>query len=288
MSVALANTDEVTLRKFLVYSAFLHGALALAIGISAWYQYRGNEWNSVGGNLGNDVKVNLVPSAGIPMPKPDMTTDSHAVDPTKGLYKEEPKAPEIPEIPKDALEIPKFKDDQPAKPKPVIHPDKEFKDEPRKKATTHPSKVFEDLRPTPSNAVHTGQGGNPDVLTGYGNTPGAATSGMKIQGQGGGDFATRDGWYVEAVRRKIGSNWNLFEIDPAVRSARRARSVMTFTINRDGSVKNIRMELSSGNQSMDISVQRALASASPMPPLPNDYSGSYVNVDFDFDLSMTK
>jgi protein TonB len=288
MSVALANTDEVTLRKFLVYSAFLHGALALAIGLSAWYQYRGNQWSSTGGNLGNDVKVNLVPSAGIPMPKPDLTTDSHAVDPTKGLYKEEPKAPEIPEIPKDALEIPKFKEEQPAKPKPIVHPDKEFKDEPRKKPVVRPSKVFEDLRPTPSNAVHTGQGGNPDVLTGYGNTPGATTSGMKVQGQGGGDFATRYGWYVEAVRRKIGSNWNLFEIDPAVRSARRARSVMTFTINRDGSVKNIRMELSSGNQSMDISVQRALANASPMPPLPNDYSGSYVNVDFDFDLSMTK
>jgi protein TonB len=288
MSVALANTDEVTLRKFLVYSAFLHGALAIAIGLSAWYQYRGNQWSSTGGNLGNDVKVNLVPSAGIPMPKPDMTTDSHAVDPTKGLYKEEPKAPDVAEIPKDALEIPKFKEEQPAKPKPIVHPDKEFKDEPRKKPVVHPSKVFEDLRPTPSNAVHTGQGGNPDVLTGYGSTPGAATSGMKVQGQGGGDFATRYGWYVEAVRRKIGSNWNLFEIDPAVRSARRARSVMTFTINRDGSVKNIRMETSSGNQSMDISVQRALANASPMPPLPNDYSGSYVNVDFDFDLSMTK
>jgi protein TonB len=124
--------------------------------------------------------------------------------------------------------------------------------------------------------------------TGYGTTPGTTASGVQIQGQGGGDFATRYGWYVEAVRRKIGSNWNLFEIDPAVRSARRAKSVLTFTINRDGSVKNIRMEQSSGNQSMDISAQRALASASPMPPLPNDYSGAYVNVNFDFDLSMTK
>jgi protein TonB len=288
MSVALANTDEVTLRKFLVYSAFLHGALALAIGLSAWYQYRGNQWASVGGNQGNDVKVNLVPSAGIPMPKPDMTADSHAVDPTKGLYKEEPKAPEIPEIPKDALEIPKFKEEQPAKPKPVVHPDKEFKDEPRKKPVVHPSKVFEDLRPTPNNAVKYGKGGTPNMPTGYSNTPGATAGGVQIQSPGGGDFATRYGWYVEAVRRKIGSNWNLFEIDPAVRSARRAKSVLTFTINRDGSVKNIRMEQSSGNQSMDISAQRALASATPMPPLPNDYSGAYVNVNFDFDLSMTK
>jgi protein TonB len=217
-----------------------------------------------------------------------VTSDSHAVDPTKGLYKEEPKPPDIPEVPQDALAIPKFKDQTPPKPVPVVHPDKEFKDEPRKKPVVHPSKVFEDLRPAPPNAVNYGKGGSPNLPTGYGNNPGQTTSGVQIQGQGGGDFATRYGWYVEAVRRKIGSNWNLFEIDPAVRSARRAKSVLTFTINRDGSVKNIRMETSSGNQSMDISAQRALANASPMPPLPNDYSGSYVNVNFDFDLSMTK
>ena len=286
MSVALANTDEITLRKFLVYSVFLHGALVVAIGLAAWYQYRGSEWQGPGGTLGDAAKVTLVPSAGMNLPQPDLTSDSHAVDPTKGLYKEQPKPPDIPEVSPDALAIPKFKDETP--PKPVYKPDKEFKDEPRKKPVVHPSKVFEDLRRTPDNAADYGNGGGPKLATGSSNTPGPSTSGMKIIGQGGGDFATRYGWYVEAVRRKIGSNWNLFEIDPAVRSARRARTVITFTINRDGSVKNIRMETSSGNQSMDISAQRALASAGTMPPLPNDYSGSYVNVDFDFDLSMTK
>jgi TonB family protein len=286
MSVALANTDEVTLRKFLVYSAFLHGALALAIGVAAYVQYRGDQWNSVGGNQGNDVKVNLVPASGIPMPKPDSFNDSHAVDPTKGLHKEEPKAPDVAEMPKDALEIPKFKEQQVIKP--PVAPTKEFKDEPRTKKVPHPSKVFEDLRPTPNNAVNYGKGGSPNLPTGNGTTPGQTTSGVQVQGQGGGDFATRYGWYVEAVRRKIGSSWNLFEIESGVRNARRAKSVMTFTIYRDGSVKNMRMEQSSGNSSMDMSAQRALANAAPMPALPNDYSGSYVNVSFDFDLSMTK
>jgi periplasmic protein TonB len=286
MSVALANSDEVTLRKFLVYSAFLHGALALAIGVAAYVQYRGDQWNSVGGNQGNDVKVNLVPSAGINMPKPDFTSDSsHAIDRTNGLYKEEPKPPDIPETPKDALEIPKFKEDNAPKPP---KREKEFKDEPRKKPEPHPSKVFEDLRPTPNNAVNYGKGGNPNLPTGSGEAPGAPTSGVQVQGQGGGDFATRYGWYVEAVRRKIGSNWQLFEIDPAVRNARRAKAVVTFTIMRDGSVKNVRMEQSSGNSSMDLSAQRAMANAGSMPALPNDYSGSYVNVSFDFDLSMTR
>ena len=285
MSVALANSDEITLRKFLVYSVFLHGTLALAIGISAWYQYRGNQWQGEGGALGSETKVTLVPNAGMNLPKPDFTSDSHVVDNTKGLYKEEPKPPEIPEVPQDALAIPKFKDQTP--PKPAFKSDKEFKDEPRKKPVPHPSKVFEDLRRNPDNAVNYGKSGSPD-MSGSGNVSGPPVSGMRFLGQGGGDFATRYGWYVEAVRRKIGSNWNLFEIDPAVRSARRARTVLTFTINRDGSVKNIRMESSSGNISMDNSAQRALASAGTMPPLPNDYSGSFVNVDFDFDLSMTK
>jgi TonB family protein len=285
MSVALANSDEITLRKFLVYSVFLHGTLALAIGLSAWYQYRGNQWQGEGGALGSETKVTLVPNAGMNLPKPDFTSDSHVVDNTKGLYKEEPKPPEIPEVPQDALAIPKFKDQTP--PKPAYKSDKEFKDEPRKKPLPRPSKVFEDLRRNPDNAVNYGKSGSPD-MSGNGNVSGPPVSGMRFLGQGGGDFATRYGWYVEAVRRKIGSNWNLFEIDPAVRSARRARTVLTFTINRDGSVKNIRMESSSGNISMDNSAQRALASAGTMPPLPNDYAGSFVNVDFDFDLSMTK
>jgi protein TonB len=286
MNVALANSDEVTLRKFLVYSAFLHGTLALAIGVTAYVQYRGNQWNQMGGNMGNDTKVTLVPGAGIPMLKPDFSTESRAIDPTKGLYKEEPKPPDVAEIPKDALEIPKFKETAPVKP--VVRPDKEFKDEPRKKPVPHPSKVFEDLRPTPNNAVDYGKGGTKSLPSGNGTAPGASTTGVQVQSQGGGDFATRYGWYVEAVRRKIGTNWNLFEIDPGVRSARRAKSVMTFTIYRDGSVKNIRMEQSSGNSSMDTSAQRALANAVPMPALPGDYSGSYVNVSFDFDLSMTR
>src|ERR1700761_7363185 len=121
MSVALANSDEITLRKFLVYSIFLHGALAAAIGVAAYVQYRGDQWNSVGGNLGNDVKVTLVPAAGIPMPNPETFTDSHAVDPTKGLYKEEPKAPDVAQTPKDALDIPKFKEENVVKP--PVRPD---------------------------------------------------------------------------------------------------------------------------------------------------------------------
>jgi TonB family protein len=290
MSVAVANLgpapDELSLRRFLIYSVCLHGAIALALGTAAYLQFRGDQWNSVGGNLGDSVTVNLVSPAGINLPKPDNFTDSHAVDPTKGMYKEEPKPPDLGAVSKDALEIPKFKED--AVIKPPVRPDSDFKDEPRKKPEPHKSKVFEDLRPTPNNAVNYGKGGSPNLPNGFGNNPGQAAAGVQVQGQGGGDFTTRYGWYIDAVRRKINSNWDQFTIDAAVRSARRAKTTMTFTIYRDGSVRNVRMEQSSNNLSMDNSAQRALLASSPMPALPNDYSGSYVNVTFDFDLSMSR
>lgn len=63
---------------------------------------------------------------------------------------------------------------------------------------------------------------------------------------------------------------------------------MTFRIFRDGTVKNTQLTQSSGNLSMDNSAQRALLSSNPMPPLPSDYSGSYVDVTFDFDLSLNQ
>jgi TonB family protein len=88
------------------------------------------------------------------------------------------------------------------------------------------------------------------------------------------------------VRRSVGQSWLQTTIDPAVRAARQAHCVMTFRINRDGSVTNIQLLQTSGNLSMDNSARRALDGIR-FGPLPNDYSGSGVNVTFDFDLSLT-
>jgi TonB family protein len=63
---------------------------------------------------------------------------------------------------------------------------------------------------------------------------------------------------------------------------------MNFRINADGSVSNIRLFQSSGNQSMDYSAQRALMSIGSFNRLPNDYMGSFVDVTFDFDLALTQ
>jgi protein TonB len=123
-----------------------------------------------------------------------------------------------------------------------------------------------------------------NLPSGYSDTPGASASGVAVQGPGGGDFATRYGWYVQSVRRAISQNWIQTSIDPSVRAARNAHAVAAFRIYRDGTIKNIRLDTSSGNRSMDDSATRALLSIDKLPTLPADYSGAYVDVTFDFDL----
>jgi TonB family protein len=260
------SADDLGLRKFLVYSLILHVFLVLWIAVSIYFHLAGPEWGDVGGTSGS-VDVKLVgPASGIPMPPQPIVTDSKTVDPTKGLWKEDPK-PKPPEPPTPAEKVPVFKNE---KPKPI----------------THKSKVDEPKVPPPDNAVDYGKHGSPDLPTGYAPTPGGGSGPVSVKGQGGGDFASRYGWYIEAVRRSVGQNWLQTTIDPPVRAARQAHCVMTFRINRDGTVSNVQMSQSSGNLSMDNSARRALDGIH-FGPLPNDYNGNSVDVIFDFDLSLS-
>ncbi len=259
-------SEEIPFKPYLTVSGVLHAGLLILLALASYFHWeRGNRWAGVGGG-GENVKVNLVGSAGIPMPMEKTITESNVVDPTKTLNKPEEK-PKPPEPPTKAEKIPEFKHEKPLPP-------------------SKKSKVFEDKSPRIDNAVP-GKGGPPNLPSGVGTNPGS-TPGMAVKGEGGGDFASRYGWYIEAVKRRIQSNWQQSTIEPAVRQARTAHAVVQFTIAKDGSVKDIRISQTSGNYSMDTSGIRALQASNPMPALPPDYSGSYVTVLFDFDLGMTR
>ncbi len=137
MTTAVANPQDQSLRQFLVYSIIMHASLAVVMVVSAYIQFRDNRWGGVGGELGG-TKVTLVPAAGIPMPKESVVKDSKAVDPTKGLYKEEP--PKPPEPKTDATKIPKFEKEKPLPP-------------------SRPSRTLENKTPIPDNAVRYGKAG---------------------------------------------------------------------------------------------------------------------------------
>ena len=71
------------------------------------------------------------------------------------------------------------------------------------------------------------------------------------------------------------------EVDPGITSARRA--YLTFDILRSGQPANIQVTQSSGIPSLDQSALRALRRIDTFGPLPADYSGSKVSVEFWFD-----
>jgi len=265
MTYAVANPDDLNLRSYVVYSVVFHTLLTVAALSASFLERRGNDWGGPGGKLGG-TKVNLVSTAGIPMPKESVVKESKAVDPTKGLHKEEP--PKPPEPKTDATKIPKFTKEKPLPP-------------------TRQSRTLENKTRVHDNDINYGKGGNPNLPTGYSQNPGES-SGVATIGQGGGDFGARYPWYVDAVRNRVRQVWDQTAIDPAVRAARRAHAVVTFRISTNGTVSSIRMSQSSGNSSMDYSALRALQTIDSFKALPNDYMGSYVDVTFDFDLSLVQ
>jgi protein TonB len=86
---------------------------------------------------------------------------------------------------------------------------------------------------------------------------------------------------VRIVQQKVSENWLKYEIDPNIANAHRV--YISFDIDRSGRPANVQLEQSSGVPSLDISAVRALQRIDTFGPLPNDYSGSKVGVEFWFD-----
>jgi len=279
MYTAVANSEQISFKPYITASGILHAALIVLLALSAYFHWEGNRWAGPGG--GNEsTKVTLVGNSGVPMPKIPSVNESNVVDPSKSLWKNdikpEPPQPKKEEIvPPDLKNVPEFKTLEKLNKKPPPPP--------------RQNKAFEPKIPNPTNAVPGKNLGAPNISTGAGTNPGSSTTpGLAIKSEGGGDFASRYGWYIESVKRRIQGNWLQNTIDPSVRAAHTAHAVVEFTITKDGTVKDVQISQASGNVSMDNSGLRAIMSSNPMPALPPDYPGSSVRVIFDFDLSMTR
>ena len=132
--------------------------------------------------------------------------------------------------------------------------------------------------PEETNQIPYGEGG--PVSGPYTMTAGGAKGGFGFTG-GGGDFGSRFAWYVQAVQRKVSDNWMKYEIDPSIHQANRV--YITFDIARDGHPANVQIEQSSGVPSLDQSAVYAIQRIDTFGPLPPEYSGGKVSVEFWFD-----
>ncbi len=217
----------------------------------------GSTWGAGGG--GDAMGVTLVST--IPLPASPAQTQNVLANESKGLTKSHPK-PEGERTGRDSDSRQERQD---------------------KAETTHYRDSSQKPQPQPeaeaSNEVPFGQGG--PVSGPYGTfSAGGAKGGFGFTG-GGGDFGSRYAWYVRVVQQKVSENWLKYEVDPRITDARRV--YVTFDIKRDGHPANVQVEQSSGVPSLDQSAVRALQRIDTFGPLPPDYSGSKVSVEFWFD-----
>ncbi len=240
----------------LAWSAGFHVAVAAAIILYAVILpgTGGGTWGAGGG--GDAMGVRLVTT--VPLPANPVQTQNVLANESKGLTQSQPKAEE--KTP-DAIPIPDKLTK--IKPKPQTST-KETKQQPVEEA---------------ENVVPFGEGG--PVSGPYGTfSAGGAKGGFGFTG-GGGDFGARFAWYVRVVQQKVSENWLKYEVDPSIHSAQRV--YVTFDITRGGQPARVQVEQSSGVPSLDQSAVRALQRIDTFGPLPSDYSGNKVSVEFWFD-----
>ncbi|HEX2999782.1 MAG TPA: TonB family protein [Armatimonadota bacterium] len=247
-----------------VWSVVLHAVLLGAIigyGVMIG-RSRGDEWGGSGGG-GGAMGATLV--ASIPLPGNPEGTNVVANE-SKGLTESQPKPDEQP-VP-DAIPIPSRQ----AK--------RVTTGQQQTPSASQQHKPLPGRTQTAGNVVPFGQGGPLSGPYSVFNA-GGAKGGFGFNG-GGGGFGSRYSWYVDIVRRKVSENWMKYEVDPHVSSTRRV--YITFDILRNGQPANIQVEQSSGAYSLDQSAVRALQRIDSFGPLPGDYSGNRVSVEFWFDF----
>ncbi len=243
----------------LAWSAGLHVAFTgfvILFGVFLSGQ-RGNPWGAGGG--GEAIGVSLV--SNIPLPASQVQTQNVLANESKGLTQSKPQEKENEP---EAIPIPDKNTKTKTKPKPASSAS-------HQKAPPQPEEE--------TNEVAYGKGG--PVSGPYGAfSAGAAKGGFGFQG-GGGDFGSAYAWYVRVVQQKVSENWLRYEIDPSIREANRV--YIMFDINRSGQPGNVQVEQSSGVPSLDQSAVRAIQRIDTFGPLPPDYSGGKVTVEFWFD-----
>ncbi len=245
--------------RALGWSAGFHvGVTALIVLYSAIFgASNGASWGAGGG--GSAIGVSLVST--VPLPANPTQSQNVVANESKGLTQSKPK---VEEKAPDAIEI----------------QGKNSKIKPKNPPTPTKSKP----EPAPeeeTNQVAYGEGG--PVSGPYGTfAAGGAKGGFGVNG-GGGDFGSLYAYYVRVIQQKVSENWLKYEVDPGISTAQRV--YVTFDIARDGHPFNVRVEQSSGVPSLDQSAVRAVQRIDTFGPLPQDYSGNKVSVEFWFDYS---
>ncbi len=218
------------------------------------------------------VPVQIIPAQALgvrhPAPRPKVEKPA---PPKPEPAEEEPPAPEPPKPkPKPEPEKPTPK---PAKEEVSPLPEKPEKKKPEK---PKPEKPRPATAGTGNNPAGTASQGTPDGEAGRrgaptGNPLGTTAFGSQIAGLDNPDF--KFGYYIDQLLSAIDSKW----VRPPLGND--VKAVISFRIQRDGSLTDLQVAQSSGYNSFDLAALRAVQNASPFAPLPRAYRNDSLGVN---------
>jgi len=232
-------------------SILLHLGIAGALLVYAWTMglFQHNIWGKSG--VGGAMQVSLVSNA-LPLPAEEVNKNV--------LATEKPSKAPAPPAPKEQQKV---------DPMAVPILGKQVKPEEQQTPKTPPHQPS----PVAQNQAQFGEqsGSNmPRTITQTG------SNGPASVGDNG--FANLFAYYVEGINRKMNQTWNRFEVDP--RTPKGIRVYLTFTIHKDGSVSNIRLDRSSGSPTLDVSCERGVQRVDTFGALPQQYNQSTLQVSY--------
>jgi periplasmic protein TonB len=258
--VDVLNSPE-PLRQSFWGSLFLHGAAIGAVLLIGVIE-RGSHWNMGDVNGGGIGGVFVQPVSTIPLPNRGGQTNPVAND-TESL---------VPEAPRTAPRVqPEVK---PPSPNAIaLTSDKAIPKRPHE-ATSLPNK-WRDQQPSPESQITSTSRqrvGSPNIEMSRG---GGVTVGDSSP------LGQQFGVYAALIRDTVARNWKTSDVNPQLRTA--PPVVVTFTIQRDGSVTNVWVAQKSGVEPLDISAQRAVLDSS-FSPLPAGFPRRQADVELRFEL----
>jgi|WetSurMetagenome_2_1015567.scaffolds.fasta_scaffold70340_2 TonB family protein len=86
-------------------------------------------------------------------------------------------------------------------------------------------------------------------------------------------------YYLNVILTRINDNW----INPYVGSAKTLTATVMFVIERDGTVRDVKIEKKSGDATYDASCERALLVTDKLPPLPPEFPGPQLKLHLEFE-----
>ena len=86
-------------------------------------------------------------------------------------------------------------------------------------------------------------------------------------------------YYLNVILTRINDNW----INPYVGSGKTFNTTVVFVIERDGTVRDVKLEKKSGDPAYDASCERALLVLDRLPPLPPEFTGPQLKLHLEFE-----